>query len=113
MSNELKDTRFSLLITHHSLLSMIQRSIIIPNRLGLHARAAAKLVRLANCYQSSVQILRCDSPEKTVDAKSILGILMLAATQHIEIELIVDGADETEAMTALCQLIQNKFGELE
>ena len=92
---------------------MIARRIIIPNRLGLHARAAAKLVRLANSYASSVQLLRCDTPEKNVDAKSILGILMLAATQQTEIELIVDGADETEALKALCQLIQNKFGEPE
>ena len=91
----------------------MKRRIIIPNRLGLHARAAAKLVRLANSYTSSVQLLRCDSPEKKVDAKSILGILMLAATQHTEIELSVDGSDETEALEALCQLIQNKFGEPE
>ena len=90
---------------------MIQRCIIIPNRLGLHARAAAKLVRLANSYESFVQIWRCDSSDKKVDAKSILGILMLAATQQTEIELSVDGSDEIEALAALCQLIQNKFGE--
>jgi phosphocarrier protein HPr len=91
----------------------MNRRIIIPNRLGLHARAAAKLVRLANSYESSVQILRCDLPEKIVDAKSILGILMLAATQQTEIELSVNGSDETEALEALSQLIQNKFGEPE
>jgi phosphocarrier protein HPr len=103
----------SSLLSHHSSLSMINRLIIIPNRLGLHARAAAKLVRLANSYESSVQISRCDSPEKIVDAKSILGILMLAATQQTEIELKVNGSDEAEALEALCQLIQNKFGEPE
>ena len=91
----------------------MKRRLIIPNRLGLHARAAAKLVRLANSYESYVQILRCDSPEKIVDAKSILGILMLAATQQTEIELSVDGSDETEALEALCQLVQSKFGEPE
>ncbi len=91
----------------------MNRRIIIPNRLGLHARAAAKLVRLANTFESSVQLVRCDSPEKTVDAKSILGILMLAATQHTEVELIVAGSDETEAITALCELIKNNFGEPE
>jgi phosphocarrier protein HPr len=89
----------------------MNRRIIIPNRLGLHARAAAKLVRLANTFESSVQLVRCDSPEKNVDAKSILGILMLAATQHTEVEFTIVGNDEAEAIAALCELIKNNFGE--
>ncbi len=87
--------------------------IVIPNRLGLHARAAAKLVRLANSFRSSVQLARCDIPTRTADAKNILGVLLLAATQHTEIEMTTEGDDEAAAMEALSRLIEEKFGEQE
>ncbi len=89
------------------------RRIVIPNRLGLHARAAAKLVRLASSFRSSVQLARCDVPTRTADAKNILGVLLLAATQHTEIELLTEGEDEDVAIEALSRLIEEKFGEQE
>ena len=89
------------------------RRIVIPNRLGLHARAAAKLVRLANSFRSSVQLSRCDAPTRTADAKNILGVLLLAATQHTEIEMLTNGDDEEVAIEALSRLIEEKFGEQE
>ncbi|MBC7349427.1 MAG: HPr family phosphocarrier protein [Candidatus Aminicenantes bacterium] len=87
---------------------MIEKKIIIKNKLGLHARAAVKFVNLANRYSSSVRIVK-DSNE--VDGKSILGILTLAASQGTPIKLVVNGRDENLAMKALCELINNKFGE--
>lgn len=87
--------------------------LTIPNRLGLHARAAAKLVRLANTFESGARVIRCDAPEKQADAKSILGILMLAATQNTTVELVTEGLDEVAAMDALRGLIESKFGEKE
>lgn len=87
--------------------------IVIPNRLGLHARAAAKLVRLANTFCSSVQLSRCDAPRRAADAKNILGVLLLAATQNTEIEILTEGDDEDAAIKALSRLIEDKFGEQE
>lgn len=92
---------------------MQSRRIVIPNRLGLHARAAAKLVRLANTFRSSVQLSRCDASARTADAKNILGVLLLAATQHTEIEVLTNGDDEEVAIEALSRLIEEKFGEQE
>jgi phosphocarrier protein HPr len=90
---------------------MQQRTVTIKNRLGLHARAAAQLVRLAGSFHSNVQLARRDERAQMADAKSILGVLMLAATQHTELEIVTEGADETAAMDALCALIEDKFGE--
>ncbi|MCR4409683.1 MAG: HPr family phosphocarrier protein [Candidatus Saccharicenans sp.] len=89
---------------------MIEKKIVIKNKLGLHARAAVKFVNLANRYSASVKIIK-DSNE--VDGKSILGILTLAASQGTPIKLVVNGRDEAQAMKALCELINNKFGEEE
>lgn len=89
---------------------MLEKKIVIKNKLGLHARAAVKFVNLANRYSSSVKIIK-DSME--VDGKSILGILTLAASQGTPIRLVVNGRDEAQAMQALCDLINNKFGEEE
>ncbi len=89
---------------------MLEKKIVIKNKLGLHARAAVKFVNLANRYSSSVKIIK-DSME--VDGKSILGILTLAASQGTPIKLVVNGRDENQAMQALCELINNKFGEEE
>lgn len=89
---------------------MIEKKVVIKNKLGLHARAAVKFVNLANRYSASVKIVK-DSNE--VDGKSILGILTLAASQGTPIKLVVNGRDEVQAMKALCDLINNRFGEEE
>ena len=87
---------------------MIEHDVEIVNRLGLHARAAAKLVHLAGRFQSDVKILK---DGETVDGKSILGLLMLAAAQGERVRLRTDGPDENEAMTALEDLIARRFEE--
>lgn len=88
---------------------MIERQIEIINRLGLHARAAAKLVHTASCYESQVT-LRALSGEEA-DAKSILGILLLAAAQGTQLVLRCHGSDEESVMAALVSLIEDRFGE--
>lgn len=87
---------------------MVQRSVTIVNKLGLHARAAAKLVATACEYESSVRISR---KGRQVDAKSIMPVMMLAASQGMEVELSAEGNDEAEAIEALVVLIENFFGE--
>jgi phosphocarrier protein HPr len=87
---------------------VIRRSLRIRNRLGLHARAAARFVQTASRFRSQVSASR---DGRTMDGKSILGILLLAAPQGTEIELLVDGPDETEAMAALEALVADGFGE--
>jgi len=87
---------------------VIRRSLRIRNRLGLHARAAARFVHTASRFRSQVSASR---DGRTMDGKSILGILLLAAPQGTEIELSVDGPDEAEAMAALEALVADGFGE--
>jgi phosphocarrier protein len=87
---------------------LIEREAEIVNRLGLHARAAAKLVQAAGRFESRVS-LRKDGEE--VDAKSILGLLLLAAAQGSRVTLRCDGSDEEAAMRALTELIAGRFGE--
>jgi phosphocarrier protein len=89
---------------------MLQRRITITNRLGLHARAAAKFVKLANRFKASVKIVK---EGVSIDGKSILGILTLAAVQGTEIMLKISGKDEKSAMKALISLIENRFEEEE
>jgi len=89
---------------------MLERKIEIKNKLGLHARAAAKFVKVANRFSSMVKIIK-DGYE--IDGKSILGILTLAATQGTKITLKVSGGDEAIALKALVDLINNKFQEEE
>jgi phosphocarrier protein HPr len=89
---------------------MVRRTILIRNKLGLHARAAVKFVNTANRFSSDVRILK---DESEIDGKSILGILTLAATQGSEIGLRIDGPDEEAAWAALSELIDNRFGEKE
>ena len=92
---------------------MQQRKICIPNKLGLHARAAAKLVRLAGSFESTVWLARAEAQAKTADAKSIFNVLLLAAAQGTEIIVMTEGADEVMALQAICQLIAERFGEEE
>lgn len=87
---------------------MIRRTVTIVNRLGLHARAAARFVELAGRYRARVQVCR-DS--LCVDGKSILGVLTLAAPQGSQLELAVEGPDEADAVDALEQLVADRFGE--
>jgi phosphocarrier protein HPr len=87
---------------------MIERETEIVNRLGLHARAAAKLVHTAGNFQSRVTVTK-DGEE--VDAKSILGILLLAAGQGSVVTVRCDGQDEEDAMRAVTGLIANRFDE--
>ena len=87
---------------------MIKTAITIKNRTGLHARAAAKLVETTTSFDSSVEI---SNGEKTVDGKSILSVMLLAASPGSELKLLVDGNDESDALRAITQLIEENFGE--
>ncbi len=89
---------------------MIQTRIAISNKLGLHARASAKLTKLAGGYTSEIHMSRNG---RRVNAKSIMGVMMLAAAMGSEVELETDGDDEQAAMDALRALIEAKFGEAE
>jgi phosphocarrier protein len=87
---------------------MIQKEVEIRNRLGLHARAAAKFVRCASGFTCEIQV---GKDAMTVNGKSIIGVLLLAAPQGSRITVMADGIDEEEAMTALARLIADRFGE--
>ncbi len=89
---------------------MISRDIEIINKLGLHARASAKFTQLAAKFQSEVWMSR---NQKRVNAKSIMGVMMLAAGKGTTITLETDGPDEEAAMVALADLIGARFGESE
>lgn len=89
---------------------MIKNTITVSNKLGLHARASAKLTKLAGTYPCDVWISK---GERRVNAKSIMGVMMLAAGLGSVIELETDGQQEEEAMNALTALMQDKFGESE
>ncbi|MEI7680561.1 MAG: HPr family phosphocarrier protein [Betaproteobacteria bacterium] len=87
---------------------MLQQEAEIINKLGLHARASAKLTQLAGQFQSAIWLTRNG---KRVNAKSIMGVMMLAAAKGSKITVETDGADEAAAMTALTALIANYFEE--
>jgi phosphocarrier protein len=87
---------------------MIKTTTTISNKLGLHARASAKLTKLAGSFPCEVWVSRA---ERRVNGKSIMGVMMLAAGLGTEITLETDGAKEQEAMDALLRLIADKFGE--
>mgnify|MGYP006421514351 CR=1 FL=1 len=89
---------------------MILEKVTIVNKLGLHARAAAKLVGCAESFQSSVRLAR---DEREVDGKSIMSVMMLAASKGTEVELVIEGEDEASARDALVTLISDRFGEAE
>ena len=89
---------------------MISKNITIINKLGLHARAASKLVSKAGQFESDVWI---DKQGNRVNAKSIMGVMMLAASKGTEVVLEVDGNDEKDCMEAILQLINNRFDEPE
>ena len=87
---------------------MITKKLIILNKLGLHARAAAKVVSTANEFESTI-ILTKDG--KNADARSIMKILMLSASQGSSINVEIDGADQSDAMKSIERLFNNKFDE--
>ena len=87
---------------------MLTKEVTIINKLGLHARASAKLTRLANQFQSEVRLTRNG---RKVNAKSIMGVMTLAANKGSIIEIEVAGIDESEALQALTTLINDHFGE--
>ena len=87
---------------------MIKTNVTISNKLGLHARASAKLTKLAGSFASEVWMSR---GERRVNAKSIMGVMMLAAGLGSTVELETNGSDEQQAMDALLALIDDKFGE--
>ncbi len=89
---------------------MISCQINIINKLGLHARAAAKLVQLTSSFSSQIQLKR---KGREVNGKSIMGVMMLAAAKGTEIEVTVDGDDEEQVMQAINELVANRFGEAE
>ena len=88
--------------------SVVTRTLLIVNQKGLHARAAAKLVHMAGGFRSRVWLVR---DGEAVDAKSILGILLLAAAQGTHLTVRCDGEDEKEAMESLSRLIADRFEE--
>jgi len=89
---------------------MMQKEVTIVNKLGLHARAAAKLVTLASSFSSDIDISR---DGQTVNGKSIMGVMMLAASRGTNIVIRASGHDEDVAAASLEELVQNRFGEKE
>ena len=87
---------------------MIRRPLRIINKLGLHARAASKLVSTASGYEADITLAR---EGQQVSGKSIMGVMMLGAARGTELELIVDGPDEEAAADALSELVEDRFGE--
>ncbi|MCU7923806.1 MAG: HPr family phosphocarrier protein [Candidatus Thiodiazotropha sp. (ex Dulcina madagascariensis)] len=87
---------------------MLDKEVEIINKLGLHARAAAKLVSCANSFSSDVYLHRNG---QRVNGKSIMGVMMLAANQGSVLKLEIDGSDERDALEALISLINDRFGE--
>ena len=87
---------------------MQQRHITIINKLGLHARAAAKLVGLASQFESDIKLAKGDNE---VNGKSILGVMMLAAAKGTELKISADGADESAALDAIQALVERYFDE--
>jgi phosphocarrier protein HPr len=87
---------------------MLQQDVEISNKLGLHARASAKLTQVASQFQSAVWLTR---NQRRVNSKSIMGVMMLAAAKGATVTIETDGEDESQAMEALLALINDKFGE--
>ena len=87
---------------------MRRETVVIDNKLGLHARAAARFVETASAFESDIEV---NSGENTVNGKSIMGLMMLAAARGSTVEIIVRGRDEENALMALVKLIEDRFGE--
>ncbi|MFN8057571.1 MAG: HPr family phosphocarrier protein [Vicinamibacterales bacterium] len=86
---------------------MTERAVVVANALGLHARAAAKFVRLASSFDANISVKVDDG--RRMDGKSIMGLLLLAASQGTRITVVAEGRDEQRAVTALCALVDDGF----
>ena len=91
-------------------MTMQERTVVISNRLGLHARAAARLVRRATQFTSTVELVREDTGQ-VADGKSILAVLLLAASRSTRLIIRTEGQDEGRAADMLAELVDTKFGE--
>ena len=91
-------------------VKVVRRSVTIANRLGLHARAAAKFVTLATRFDSEISLIR---ETRRVNAKSIMGVMMLAAGKGVSVEIEASGSDAQEALNQLERLVIDRFGETE
>ncbi|HEX8175389.1 MAG TPA: HPr family phosphocarrier protein [Pyrinomonadaceae bacterium] len=89
---------------------MVECWVVVVNRLGLHARAASQVVRLASRFHSTIKLEREDG-SAVADAKSILSVLMLAAARGTRLRATAEGVDEREALDSLCKLFAEGFGE--
>ena len=89
---------------------MVERDVAIINKLGLHARAAAKFVTLASNYSCDIHLAR---NQRSVNGKSIMGVMMLAAAKGSTVKITATGTDEQEALDNLTELVNNRFGESE
>ncbi|HEY5702331.1 MAG TPA: HPr family phosphocarrier protein [Gammaproteobacteria bacterium] len=89
---------------------MPDRTVTIINKLGLHARAAARFVQIASEFESDINVIH---GEKEVNGKSIMGVMMLAAGKGSEIRIVASGGDESQALEKLGELVENRFGENE
>jgi phosphocarrier protein len=87
---------------------MVSRTVTVRNQLGMHARAAARFVHAASAFESHIRVGR---GSRVMDGKSIMGVLLLAAARGSAITISADGADEVQALDALCQLVDSGFGE--
>ena len=96
--------------THGKLITMIETHITITNKLGLHARASSKFVSTAARFQSQINVTK---DAQKVNGTSIMGVMMLAASQNSELTLQIDGPDEENMTRALVNLVSNLFGETE
>ncbi|RDI48778.1 HPr family phosphocarrier protein [Aquicella lusitana] len=91
-----------------SIDKMIRQQVTIQNKLGLHTRAAAKLVDIAKQFQSRIELVYRD---RVVDCKSIMGVITLGAQKDNVLDVVITGEDEKEALEAILKLINDKFGE--
>ena len=87
---------------------MTERSVAVPNRLGMHARAAARFVHAATQFHSHIVVSR---GVRKMDGKSIMGLLLLAAAKDVTLTIRAEGTDEREAVDTLCRLVESGFGE--
>ena len=89
---------------------MVSRRVTIANRLGLHARAAARLVNVARQFTSNIRLERPDTGQ-AADGKGIYGVLLLTASRGTELLVLADGGDAQQAVDALCRLVERRFEE--
>ncbi len=89
-------------------MTSLKRTIVISNKLGLHARAATKLAQLSQQFKAKITI---ELNDKRVDASSIIGLLLLAGSQGKSVTVLTEGIDAKQALQAICQLFGNKFDE--